>query len=56
MKKNGSVTEGRGSTVKRRETSFEGEGFVKIPSDSPCMTDPMETIEYIWVLNTFEYY
>ena len=32
------ATEGKGSRVKYRETSFEGEGFVKIPWDSPCMT------------------
>ena len=27
----------RGSIVKCRETPFEREGLVKIPSDSPCM-------------------
>ena len=32
------ATEGRGSRVKCRETSLEGEGFLKIPLDSPCMT------------------
>ena len=32
------VNEGRGSRVKCRETSLEGERFVKVPLDSPCMT------------------
>ena len=30
IKKNGSVTEGRASMVKCRETPFEGDGFKKI--------------------------
>ena len=32
------ATEGKGSRVKYRETSFEGKGFVNIPWDSLCMT------------------
>ena len=32
------TTEGKGSRVNYRETPFEGEGFVKIPWDSPYMT------------------
>ena len=31
MKQKEEVTKGRGSMVKCRETSFEGEGFMKIP-------------------------
>ena len=42
MKNNRYPTEGRCSIVKYGEKTFEGEGLVKIPWDSSCMTGPID--------------